>query len=187
MHTYWDNGRANDGRRARDGFIVYADFKAYCRKWNKKKDGVYVLFRRDLKHLLSCEYHARLRPKLLIAAYFAQHNPNFNFQSCAPLEETRRIENEAIGNAPSPSAASNSASKAPGGAGVDGAVFAELLKEVEKLRAEDVAHSEKRHVEDMAHSEKRHAEDIARLTKRNKMLESKVKEFQRKSARNRKR
>jgi hypothetical protein len=180
MHTYWDDGRASDGRRARDGFIVYADFKAYCRKWNKKKDGVYVLFRRDLKHILSCEFHARLRPKLLLVAYFALHNPNFNFQSCSPVEETRRRENEAIGNAPSPSSSSGAAlrgsSTTAAAGGVDAEVFEKLLKEVEKLRAEDVAHSEKRH-----------AEDMAWLTKRNKMLESKVKELQRKSARSRRR
>lgn len=107
MNTYWDHGRASDGRRARDGFTSYVDFKEYCRKNKQPTDDRCVLtYKKDLKHYLLCEYHASLRQDLFRAAWNFEHNPGFHFKSCNKDEETRRIQNEAIGNAPSPASGS---------------------------------------------------------------------------------
>jgi hypothetical protein len=164
MNTYWDHGRASDGRRARDGFTSYVDFKEYCRKNRQPTDDRCVLtYKKDLKHYLLCEYHASLRQDLFRAAWNFEHNPGFHFKSCNKDEETRRIQNEAIGNAPSPASASRG-SAISGGVDVEEFV-GELLKMVSTSHKEDVAH----------------------LTKSNKKLENKVRDLKRKIARKQKR
>jgi len=164
MNTYWEHGRASDGRRARDAFVSYADFKRYCGKNNQPTDNrCLLLFKKDLKHYLLCEYHASLRQDLFRAAWNFEHNPGFSFKSCNKDEEIRRIQNEAIGNAPSPSSSSK------GSAAVADGEMAEIIEEVLKLIGTS------------------HTADVAQLKKSKNKLESEVKGLKRQLARIRKR
>jgi hypothetical protein len=115
MNTYWDHGRASDGRRVRDGFTSYADFKEYCRKNKQPIDDRCILtYKKDLKHYLLCEYHATLRQDLFRAAWNFERNPGFSFKSSNKDEETRRLQNEAIGNVSSPRSSSKGSAAAKG-------------------------------------------------------------------------
>jgi hypothetical protein len=152
MNTYWEHGRASDGHRARDGFTSYGDFKEYCRKNKQPTDDRCILtYKKDLKHYLRCKHHASLRQDLHRVAWNFEHNPGFSFKSSSRDEETRRIQNEAIGNAPSPS------SSGKGLATVADGQVAEIIAEVLKVIGSS------------------HTADLAQLTKSKKKLESEVK------------
>jgi hypothetical protein len=155
MNTYWEHGRASDGRRARDAFVSYADFKKYCGKNNQPTDNrCLLLFKKDLKHYLLCEHHASLRQDLFRAAWNFEYNPGFSFKSCSKDEETRRCQNEAIGNAPSPGGSSKGSTAARG-------IGANVSEEEWKVM---IAHAET-------------------VDQENKKLRSMLKDMRRKSAR----
>jgi hypothetical protein len=164
MNTYWEHGRASDGRKARDGFISYTDLKEYCRKNNQPTDDRCTLtYKKDLKHHLKCEYHANLRPDLYRVAWNFEHNPGFSFKSTSRDEETRRIQNEAIGNAPSPSSSSR-ASQAVADS-QDAEMIMALMKVIGSSHTADVAQlvKSKRKVENEVRGLKRY---IAKMRKR---------------------
>lgn len=164
MNTYWDHGRASDGRRARDGFTSYVDFKEYCRKNKQPTDDRCILtYKKDLKHYLLCEHHATLRRDLFRAAWNFEHNPGFSFKSCSKDEETRRLQNEAIGNAQNPGGSLR------GPAPVADGQVAEIIAEVLKVIGSS------------------HAADVAQLTKSKKKLETEVKGLKTRLARIQKR
>lgn len=139
MNTYWEHGRASDGRRARDGFVSHADFKKYCGKNNQPTDNrCLLLFKKDLKHYLLCEHHVSLRQDLFRAAWNFEHNPGFSFKSCSKDEETRRSQNEAIGNAPSPCGSSKGSAGARGsGHGVSEEEWTRAIARAENVDQEN--------------------------------------------------
>ncbi len=126
MHSYWEDSQPNNGHAARDGFISYDAFKQYRKRWGQPADGQQVCYKKDLLHLLACEYHASLTPHLHKAAWILQHHQGFSFKSTNSNMEMRRKENEALGNPTSP----RSSGAASGNASipVDRENFEELVK-----------------------------------------------------------
>lgn len=100
MHSYFDHGRSDAGRLAREGFICYIDFRKYCKASSQPVKDTFTRFKKDLKHLLTCPDHQVRRPDLFKIALFVEMTPGFVLKSCHPNEDVRRREDESIGNAP---------------------------------------------------------------------------------------
>lgn len=96
-------------------------------------------------------------------AWNFEYNPGFSFKSCSRDEETRRLQNEAIGNAPSPGGASG------GSAAVADGQVPEVIVQMLKVIGTS------------------HTADVAQLTKSKKKLESEVRGLKRHLARIQKR